>query len=73
MAVSGQKLTLREIASKTVRQEGSAEYVMPVADRFVGAPMNRMVSTSGIKIDDVRRAYLWNGKPQYQTAAGYGH
>ena len=73
VAVSGQKLTLREIASKTVRQEGSAEYVMPVADRFVGAPMNRMVSTSGIKIDDVRRAYLWNGKPQYQTAAGFGH
>lgn len=73
VAVSGQKLTLREIANRTVRQEGSAEYVMPVADHFVGAPMNRMVSTSGIKIDDVRRAYLWNGKPQYQTAAGYGH
>ena len=74
LAVAGKAVTLREVASKTVRQEHGADYVVAVPGHFTGPPMKRLVQEGGrVKINDSERAYKWDGKPQYETASGYGH
>lgn len=74
---SGKSVALREIAEKVVRSERGAEYVVPVPGHFVGAPFAKIPqSRSGsmyVKISNSQTAYLWDGKPKYQTASGWGH
>lgn len=74
IAVVGKQVTLREVASKTVRSDRSAEYVAAMPDRFVGPPIKKMVQQGGmVNIDSSQRAYKWDGKPKYETAWGGGH
>lgn len=58
---------------------GGADYVVPVdgADRFASDPVNCRVnkygtiSLRGFGGDEI--GYLWDGKPKYETALGWGH
>lgn len=72
-SVNGQKIIIQEIRSKIAHPSQGYDLMMPVPNAWYGAPMNRMVGTHGIKVNSVQYAYKWDGKPQYQTAAGYGH
>ena len=51
----------------------SEDKVMPVKDAFVGKPKKKKVGTYGITISSFQTASLWDGKPDYQTAYGWGH
>ena len=51
----------------------SEEKVMPAKDAFVGKPKKKKVGTYGITISSYETASLWDGKPDYQTAYGWGH
>lgn len=76
--VAGKQVLIREVAQKIVRQSADMNWVVPVPGKFVGAPQKviprKALSNSvGVKIDSSINAYLWNGKPVEQTAAGWGH
>ena len=71
---AGEKeIVLRAIGSKVVREERGADYVMPVPDKFIGPELRRRPTAYGVKVTDVSRASKWDGKPQYETASGWGH
>ena len=72
--------TLRRIESRIVSGRGGfEEMVVPVPGAYKGTPLNRKVrpgwrsGTVAVKINDYETAYTWDGKPQYQTGAAYGH
>lgn len=73
---------LREIASKTISDNGPTTYVSAVKDAFLlprsewdktGETLTRRVSDGRIKISEVQSAYIWDGKPKYETGFGFGH
>jgi hypothetical protein len=73
----GAMVLIRHIASKTVREQGSSELVMPVPDKFTGPVLKRKVGGSGqylsVSVNRSESAYIWDGKPESQTAFGFGH
>lgn len=72
--VVGKMVSVREIAGKVTREERGADYVVAVPGKFVGPVLKRKVGVGGyVKIDNVQSASKWDGKPKYQTAAGWGH
>lgn len=75
---------IREI--KATRVDDS--HVMPVKDNFTDTshlnnyknnePVRKRVKSSGyrthsLKVFEFSNAYLWDGKPNYETPLGYGH
>lgn len=70
--VRGKVLIIREIAQKVDHETQGAEYVVPDKDSFTGKPIRIIPTSSGVKIDG-HYGSLWDGKPKYQTAAGWGH
>jgi len=75
VGVSGKQITLREILDRTVRSEQGDEYVAAIPGMFRGGPPITRIPNmyGGVRINDVQSARLWDGKPQYETSAGYGH
>lgn len=76
VAVSGASVTIRELGKNVILGRGT-DQVTPLAGVYVGEPMKRRVSTSyegtlSVKIDH-NYAYAWDGKPDHETSAGYGH
>ena len=82
VAVSGATATIRKLAKRTVADHQYDIEVVPVPGSFVGAPMKKRIQktrgfgTAGfsykLKVGD-QSAWLWDGKPERETAAGYGH
>lgn len=77
-ALRGKQVVLREISKKVVREERGADYVVAQPHHFTGPEIKKIPQTSGgdrmyVKIDNSQWAYKWDGKPQYQTAGGWGH
>jgi hypothetical protein len=71
--VKGKMLVVREISKITDHEERGADYVVAAKNSFIGPPIRVLPSSSGgIKIED-HYGSLWDGKPAYQTAGGYGH
>lgn len=68
----GKMIIIRPIASKTVREEKSADYVIADKDSFTGPPVKVLPTLRGVKVDG-HSASLWDGKPVYETASGWGH
>jgi len=70
-------VVIREISSRTVRQETGTDYVMPVKDHFKGPPERKIPRPAGgkpaLKVFSFAYAYPWDGQPKSQTAWGYGH
>ena len=76
--VKGKEVVVREIGSRVVGSRGSpSEKVMAEPNEFVGPPMKKRPQGSGdrtyVKISDVQTAFEWDGRPLYQTGAGFGH
>jgi len=56
-----------------VAEQGTgADYMVAGAEK--GEPMLKVVNgqTNSVKITSFSNAYLWDGKPKYETAFGYG-
>lgn len=62
---------------KSVRSSGSrgSDLVLPDPGHVIGRPLTRQVNSGGAVRGDSEfiRFYKWDGKPQFQTASGYGH
>jgi hypothetical protein len=77
--VAGKNVSIREVASQTVRQDRGVNHVMPIPNRFVSTPMKNKRPHKGykgepsVKIHESANAYPWDGKPKMETAAGFGH
>lgn len=74
IAISGKKITLRNLAHKTVPgSEGfMCEMVKPVKNRFYGEPFSRIAQTYNgndwyVKYNDHCDLSTWNGKPKYAS------
>lgn len=67
-------VVIREIASRIDHEERGAEYVVPVPGKYTGPAMRKLVRQgNSVRIESYASASLWDGRPRYQTAAGYGH
>jgi hypothetical protein len=64
---------VRPVGKSVVRSDSAADYVVPVPGDFRGGAILCRPTTYGVKIDDVRRADRWSGKPSYQTGSFAGH
>lgn len=70
---------IREIADKVVGGAGGpSEAVMPLRGKFIGPPMKKIPQKgyqgrATIRINSYSNAYPWDGKPEHQTGAMYGH
>jgi len=77
VAVSGSSATIRRIAERVFSRSQYEDAVVPVPGAFIGEPKKKRVQKSGTKSYSVKanghHAHLWDGKPKYQTASGYGH
>jgi hypothetical protein len=79
VAVSGATATIRKLSKRTIADHRYEIEVVPVPGSFVGVPMKKRIQKSRgfggnykLKVGD-HSAWLWDGKPQRETAAGYGH
>jgi len=77
-AVRGKMVEIRKIGGKIVRQSRGVDYVVAVPNNFIGKPLRkkptgRKGEKPKVKITSYSWASLWDGKPLYQTAAGFGH
>lgn len=72
---SGEKsVVVREVASKIVKSDYGADYVVAVSGKFTGPPMKKIVRQGNrIRITSYSSASVWDGRPKYQTAFGHGH
>jgi hypothetical protein len=72
--VKGKMLLLREISGRTADEKESVgvEYVVPAKGHFIGGVIKAIPKGPGVKIEG-HYGTLWEGKPVYQTAGGYGH
>jgi len=67
---------IRGLAQKTVRQDQTADYVVPIPGRYArnSKPMKKRVKPGdSVKITSYASAHKWGGKPLYQTSPLYGH
>jgi len=65
---------IRSIGSKVVKEEAGADYVVAVPNSFSGPAMTKLVGIGdSVKMTSYSYARKWDGKPQYQTALGWGH
>lgn len=71
-------IEMRPIAEKTVREARGADYVVAVPNKFTG-PVVRKLPQPGlrdepfVRLNSYSSAYKWDGKPEFQTAMGWGH
>lgn len=67
---------LIEIMSEIDHSNTGADYVVARKDiyRLDAQPRTHRVKNGDhVKIKSYATAYLWDGKPKYETALGYGH
>ena len=72
-AVKGKQVAIREIGSKVDHLGQGADYLVPDPDNLIGPPMIRMPMGGYVKFKDLCNVHKWDGKPQYETALGWGH
>ena len=75
IAVKGkQTVELREIGSKVVSSDGgSSTHVVADTERFINEKVLTRRASGHIRVTDCQTGYLWDGKPLYETACGWGH
>lgn len=68
-------VVVREVGSKIVSSDGGAStHVVAVPDRFVSDKVyNRLATNDRVNVTDCQTAWLWDGRPVYETASGWGH
>ena len=76
LAVTKASAMIQKVESRVVGSKAPDDLVVPVPGRpRRGAkPMQKRVRPDGsVKITSYENAYPWDGKPERQTMAGYGH
>lgn len=70
-----QTVELREIGSKIVSGTGGpTTHVVADPDRFISDKvLLKRAINNHVKINSYASATLWDGKPKYETGAGWGH
>ena len=75
--VKGKIVVIREIHKRVTPGSHGSDKVMPIPGNYDGEPMRKRPSyrngKPSIKMTDYAWAYPWDGKPEDQTASGYGH
>ncbi|QCQ98507.1 hypothetical protein [Brevundimonas sp. SGAir0440] len=66
--VTTSSVEVRKIKGNVTTDGGDRGQVVPMAGEFVGEPLLRRVGEYGVRIDSVRTATLWNGRPVYWSA-----
>ena len=67
--VGSTMVELRPIRGNTTGESGYMQgYTVPRADAFTGDPIRRRVNGDRVRIDDVRSASIWDGRPVNWTA-----
>tara|TARA_Y100000310_G_scaffold340115_1_gene434845 strand:+ start:786 stop:1913 length:1128 start_codon:yes stop_codon:yes gene_type:complete len=68
-------VAVRPIEGKVVRHDVGQQYVVPAPGKFKGSKVYRKKPgrNNGVSINSSVYATPWNGKPQAETAPGYGH
>ena len=67
------KITVREVAKKTVSGDGFTDRVVAVPGHYVGPEMSAMVGLGDRAKIEGHGASKWDGKPVYQTGPYGGH
>lgn len=69
------KLLSKAVVVRHIEKERFAgDTVMPVPGSYDGPPLTKIPQLGDVvKIDESIRAYKWDGKPEHQTPAGFGH
>jgi hypothetical protein len=72
--ISGAVITVRPIKSDILDSPGGSrdDRVVALPNAFSGPEIRLRPTSSGVSIKG-HRASLWDGRPVYQTAFGYGH
>ena len=79
LAVTKASIKIRKISGRVIESGQGSDKVVPVpgsADPAAKVLTKRVKQYDGrynVTISSYSSAYLWDGKPQWQTAAGYGH
>lgn len=60
---------IRKIGTERIEATGwASDKVMPAIDDFRGNPLRRKCVNGAVNVDDVCRAYLWDGKPDHRSS-----
>lgn len=76
VAVEEKSIKIRPISQKVVKSEQGTDFVKAVPNTFTGPPITKIPQYSYGSfrvVDDRKTLSLWDGKPKYQTAFGWGH
>lgn len=74
VAVHGPRaITIRPIGQRTVESERGSDRVAPAPGHYTGPPERKIVGEGNSVRMENGWAHLWDGKPDYQTATGWGH
>lgn len=74
VGVLDKSVKIREIDKKIQNTVSNGYMVVPDRNKFIGPILTRRVSTKdSVKVDSVRYASLWDGKPKYETDSMFGH
>jgi hypothetical protein len=72
--VKEKSVVICEIGSRSVETKQNLDYIVPVPGKCYGKPMTKRVGEGGyIRLTSYSSAHLWDGKPEYSTASGWGH
>lgn len=69
---------LKEVISTVVDTSIGVDYVAPLVGHFKTNrdgkdTLTKRVNKDYVKLSSYEYAYLWDGKPKYETAIGFGH
>ncbi len=67
---------LRKVQSALADNQSSGGFynkVVPVKDAFNGSEFRKKIDGDRVSLNSYSSAYLWDGTPKSETAAGYGH
>ena len=75
VAKTEKTVVIRAISQAVDHSSQTQDHVVAAKGQFVGEPMTKRVNPQGnsVRIASYAHAYPWDGKPDCQTAAGYGH
>jgi len=74
VAKRGQMLDVIKVGSLVDHSDQGSDYLLPDVACEIGEVMTKRVNQhGGFKVESFANAYPFDGKPEYQTAWGYGH
>lgn len=66
--IGARTVELRPIAAESEDSSSMSGTARGLKDQFTGEPFRRLANGDGVRVDDCRRAYLWDGRPRYWSS-----